>query len=210
MPKKVNWSSQQSSKNILADNKSVQKSFNALWSVANKSPLFLRKPKFVGGAGKNRKRATMVSFGKEIVVPQKTNRCTRRHSIRVMLSAAGAECAAQIKAECQTLRNAMKGERAIAPLLPSIQQGAELLIEQAIVAYSQTIFDRASRMRESLNMHKKVTTGCMQAAIEITNKQIAAATSITPGVIVTTPRKNKAIRKHKMASAVNNKTMQEE
>ena len=200
MGKKRVWSSQQSSKNIQADNKNVQKSFNSMWSVANKSQLFLRKPKFVG-VGKHRKRATMTSFGKDVVVPQKTNKCTRRHPIRVMISAAVAECAIQLKDECETLRNTACGERESAPFLPSIQPGAELLIEQAVVAYTQGVFDKASRMRESLDMHKKVTSGAMQAAVEITNRQIFGATSTGPGIFVPSNLKQKALRSKKNASA---------
>jgi hypothetical protein len=176
-------SSQLSGKNVIAGSKSNSKAYNAMWSVANKAPLFLRKPKYIG-TGKERKRATMVRFGKVVPVPQKTNRCARRHPIRVLISGAAAECADILERENDTLRVDADGEREKAPFLPALQPGAELLLEHAFKAYAQTIFDRANRIREAVNAHKKVTVGSMQAASEITNRYVFASTSMCPGALV--------------------------
>ena len=176
-------SSQLSAKNIVSSAKESQKYYNATWSVARKAPLFLRKPKFVG-TGKNKKRATMIRFGKEVPVPQKTNRCSRRHPVRVLLSAAAAECAETLREENELLRTGAEGEREVAPMLPAIQPGAELLIEHALTAYAQTVFANAVDIKESVKMHKKVTKGCMEAAIEIANRRVFAAAGMTPCVVI--------------------------
>jgi hypothetical protein len=176
-------SAQASGKNMISGSKSSAKAYNSMWSVANKAPLFLRKPKYVG-TGKERKRATMVRFGKVVAVPQKTNRCSRRHPIRVLISGAAAECADILERENDSMRVDADGEREKAPFLPALQAGAELLLEHALKAYTQTIFDRASRIREAINTHKKVTTGSMQAAADITNRYVFASASMCPGAIV--------------------------
>jgi hypothetical protein len=202
MAKKQTPSSQVSGKNLMVGTKANNKAYNAMWSVANKAPLFLRKAKYTG-TGKTRKRATTVRFGKEVVVAQKTNRCTRRHPIRVLMSAATAECAAILKHETDMLRVDADGERESAPFLPALQPGAELLIEHALTAYAQTMFDKATRIRESLNMHKKVTTGSMQAAAEITNRAVFASAGMCPGMVVadSTGGRSRKIRKNTVQEA---------
>jgi hypothetical protein len=187
-------SSQLSAKNVVLSAKESQKYYNATWSVARKAPLFLRKPKLVG-TGKNKKRATMVRFGKEVPVPQKTNRCSRRHPVRVLLSAAAAECAETLREENELLRTGAEGEREVAPMLPAIQPGAELLIEHALTAYAQTVFANAVDIKDSVQAHKKVTKGCMEAAVEIANRRVFDAADMAPGVVISAPPAKRSQKK---------------
>lgn len=179
-------SSKASILNVRGDAKATQRRYNSLWSVANRAPLFLRRPKMIG-TGKSKKRATYKNRrGEEVPIPQKMNRCVPRFPLRVLLSAAAANAAETIKHEAELMHSTddVTGEATVSGGLPDISRGAELAFEHAIVCYAQTAFRNALAIRDSVGAHKKVTVGSMNAAVKILNNQLHSCTSVAPGVFL--------------------------
>ena len=185
------WSAEKSQTQLKSDAAALKRSQNTAWSAAKKAPLFLKKPKFVG-TGKSKKRATMTRFGKEVPVPQRSNRCLRSSTIKVLLSGAAAEAAAVLGQEATALKTEVAGEANVAAALPKLSAGAEIAFEHALVAYAQTMCDAAVRLKNSMNMHEKVSLGCMTAAAEIVNKEVFKTATLAPGRVLVTSSRRKA------------------
>jgi len=167
--------------NTRSDAKTVQKTCNAMWSCTNQAPLFLRRPKVVG-SGKSKRRATYKNKrGEDVPIPQKMNRSFRRFPLRVLVSAATANAASIFASEANAMRIGVKGETNVSGALMQISKGAEVAIEQALVAYAQSAFQNAIALRDSMKLHKKVTAGSMSAATRILNNQLASCTGLSPG-----------------------------
>lgn len=184
MPSSKIWSAEKSAKLLRSDASALQKATNSSWGIAKKTPLFLRKPKYVG-SGKSKKRATMINMhGKQVPVPQRANRCFRSSALKVLLSGAAAEVDALLKSEGESLKTKVNGEAHVAASLPKLSVGAELALEHALVAYTQTVFDAAKRMKDSMKLHGKVSAGCMSAAADIVNKAVFSSSTLAPGQFV--------------------------
>ena len=192
------WSAERSSHQLRSDSATLKKAQNTAWSAAKKAPLFLKKPKFVG-TGKAKKRATMTRFGKEVFVPQRSNRCIRSSTMKVLLSGAAAEAAAVLGKEAKALKTEVAGEANVAAALPKLSVGAEILFEHALVAYCQTICDSAVRLKNSMSIHEKVSLGCVTAAAEIVNKEVFKTATLAPGRILITSRRKAGGKKGKKA-----------
>jgi hypothetical protein len=183
MVKSIVWSAEKSAKNLRADAVALSKATNVAWGVAKKAPVFMRKPKYVG-TGKARKRATMTNrFGKEVPVPQRSNRCVRTAVYKTLLSGAAASANEILKSEGAAFKTDVAGEATVAAALPKLSVGAEIMLEHALSAYSKTAFDAAARIKDSMNMHGKVSMGCMHAACEIVNRSVFSS-GMAPGALV--------------------------
>jgi hypothetical protein len=143
----------------------------------------LRKPKYIG-TGKARKRAMMTNRqGKEVPIPQRANRCVRTAVFKTILSGAAASVNEVLKSEGDAMKTAVQGEASVAASLPKLSVGAEIALEYAISSYTKTIFDAAVRIKDSMNMHNKVSMGCMQSACEIVNSSVFSSSSMNPGAV---------------------------
>ena len=167
---------------IRADVRKSAKAFNSTWGIADKSGLFLKKQKMVG-TGKDRRPATITtSDGKTKLAPRRTNRCLRRHALKVLMSAAVHDAAQSCELENFSMSHEIMGENPRAPALFTISKGATLLVEHALAAYCQSIFKTAISIVDNAGVHQKVTAGAMRAAAEITNTSIQRATAVVPFV----------------------------
>ena len=181
MPKSVVYSAEKSARSLRSDAHALSKSINSCWGVAKKAPIFLRKPKFVG-SGKNKTRMMMKNrFGTEVPIPPRANRCVRSAVYKTLLSGAAANANQILLAEANDINLDVTGELSVAAALPKLSVGAEIMLEHALVAYTKTVFDSAARIKESVNSHAKVSIGCMQAAVEIVNRNVFGSSGIVPG-----------------------------
>ena len=177
------WSAEKSGKSLRQDAIALAKATNTAWAVAKKAPLFLRKSKFVG-SGKSKKRATMTNrFGVEVPVPQRANRCFRTATLKTLLSGAAASVNELLKGEAEAMKTKVTGEASVAASLPKLSIGAEIELEHALAAYTQTIFDAAVQIKDSMSMHSKVSAGCMSAACDIVNKNVFTSSTLAPGAV---------------------------
>ena len=184
MAKAKVFSAEKSAKGIRVDAAKLAKATNIAWSIAKKTPLFLRRPKFIGN-GKSKVRATMVNRnGIEVPIPQRKNRCLRTSTIKTLLSGAAASENALLKEEGEILKTTIDGEFSVAAALPKMSEGAELEFEHALCAFTQSIFDTSVRIKNGMGLHAKVSIGCMLAAAEIVNTDVFASSSLCPGTIV--------------------------
>lgn len=193
------WSAEKSAKSLRQDAATLAKATNTAWGVARKAPLFLRKPKYVG-SGKNKKRVTMMNrFGVEIPTPQRANRCFRTAALQTLLSGAAASVNELLKREAETMKTEISGEASVAASLPKLSVGAEIELEHALSAYTQTIFKAAVQIKESMNIHSKVSAGCMTAACDIVNKDVFASSTLAPGAVCIDV-KRRVVKKKKAAT----------
>jgi len=200
MVKQISWSAEKSAKILRTDAAAISKSTNVAWSCAKKSPLFMRRPKFIG-TGKTRKRATMTNrFGVEVNIPQRANRCVRTAVYKTLLSGGAASANEILQAEGFAFKADVEGEANVAAALPKMSTGAEIMLEHAIGAYTKTIFDVAARVKDSMNMHSKVSMGCMLAACEIVNRSVFSSGLAPATVIFDTAARATKKKKKKVAA----------
>ena len=129
------WSAEKSAHNIRKDAVTLGRATNAVWSNAQNASVLLKKPKTVG-SGKSKKRATMVRGGVEVPIPVKLNRCIRKTAIKALLSSAALSASRLLAREAGKVRQTALGESTVAAALPILSKGAELCLEQALVAYA--------------------------------------------------------------------------
>lgn len=167
--------------NIRNDTRKSARAYNAAWGASEKAPLMLKKQKTVG-TGKDKRPATVTKFGVTKVAPRRTNKCLRKHTLRVLLSSALYDAAETLEAENDLMGFESLGESARAPALYTISKGASMVFEHALIAYTQSVFQSAVQMVENAGYHSKVTQGSMKAAAAIVNNNLTKATSISPYV----------------------------
>lgn len=169
---------QRSMKNLRESAKLSAKKQNVLWTLTKKTPLFLRRAKMDG-----KKRATKKNSKGEIVdVPQKVNRVSRRHPLRLLLSAAAASVAETLADDSSKMHTDTSGET-IHTALPNLSAAAESLLEHALVSYTQSIFSRALAITKHVKKHAKVTGGSVRAAAEIVNGEMESSLSMAGGTL---------------------------
>ena len=167
--------------NMRTDTRKTAKAFNAAWGAAAKSPLFLRRAKYVG-SGKEKRLATITVNGITKPAPRRSNKCLSGHSLKILLSAAIHDANETLAAEGKAMGIDISGEMMRAPALYTISKGASLMMEHALSSYTQSIFDAATRIVDNEGKHQKVTPGSMRAAVEIVNTSLARASSMIPYV----------------------------
>ena len=151
--------------------------YNWTWNAAAKSSMLTKKaPK--GPDGKTIKKYN--TAGKLIV---KTNRLSRPHAYKILLSGASAEAYRIMSAEAATLRRKVDPESAYCPAFPTISDGALLSLEHFCVALCQTYFGRAVSLKNSNKTTQKVTGKMQEMACAAVNEKIFTASSLGPGLV---------------------------
>ena len=153
--------------------KEIKKQTNGVWGVANKAPMFVKKPNPDAKPRYNKKT------GKEIKVVR-TNRLISSQAYLVAASGAAAAVNAQVASEAKKLRVSMDGEKPKVPWLPSYSKGAIALLEQFMCAYAQEAFHYATQIQENLKSHEKVNSEMMRMGFERAHENVFGAS--TPGV----------------------------
>ena len=121
MPKARVWSAEKSHHSC-APTPLRSKAQNIAWSAAKKAPLFLKKPKYVGSGAQDARHYDAIR--QEVPVPQRSNRCIRSSTMKVLLSGAAAGAAAVLGAEAEALKTEVMGEANVAAALPKLSAGA--------------------------------------------------------------------------------------
>ena len=152
--------------------KEVKKQTNAVWGVANKAPMFIKKP------NKEAKKRYHPKTGKEIKVVR-TARLIGSQAYLVASSGAAAAVNSQFEREAKTLRVDMAKEKPKVPWLPSYSRGAIALLEQFLCAYAQEAFHAATQIQDTLKSHEKVNAEMMRIGFERAHANVFAAS--TPG-----------------------------
>jgi len=167
---------------VKTDAKLSKTALDAIWGVAGKASMMVKKPRFTG-KGKSKQLATYKDKnGVERPVACRTLRTLKKNTISTLLSAAFAEVAEITSAEGACAKLAPSGgEIKTAPALPALTKGAILLFEQAVTAYTQSVTLAALEISEGMGIHRKITVGAMAAAAGITNKRITTC-GVTPTI----------------------------
>jgi len=166
----------------------VQRHYSVLWNQADKCPLFRQDvPKVKNDEGEMVHRTYPNT---NIPITERSNRSLSGHTLKTLASGAVAAVNAQLHADATMLRLQHKNGEPLAPedtkypMLPQISVGAGFAIEAAFVAYVQEIFGTALEIQKAHeNKHGKVTAKCCQAAADIVNKRLSAATSFVPETV---------------------------
>ena len=153
--------------------KQVKQQTNAVWGVANKAPMFIKKP------NKDAKKRFHPKTRKEIKVVR-TARLIGSQAYQVASSGAAAAVNAQFEREAKTLRVDMAKEKPKVPWLPSYSRGAIALLEQFLSAYAQEAFYCATQIQDTLKSHEKVNAEMIRIGFERAHANVFGAS--TPGV----------------------------
>lgn len=175
-------------RNVLADQKSiynhkhmsnqVKNNWGVLWQQADRCDLFRQNIK----RQKNDK-GILVAYKKDKNqkdITTRANRVLSGHTLKTLGSGAMAAANAQAYADSQTLRLSVTKEDTKYPMMPTLSVGASYAIEAAFTAYVQEIFATAVAIKDNQKKHTKVTAKCCQAAAEIINRKLSAATGFVP------------------------------
>ena len=166
----------------------TRKATNVLWAAAAQCPLYQKM--------KTQKRdpdtGALIAWPRSKTLPAKdlckrSNRALGNHAIKTIASGAAAAVGADLARQAKTLRCSIKTEYAKYPMLPGISPGAAIQYEAAIVAYAQELFGTAQAMRDVMRpKHTTVRSKCAQAACDVVNAKLNAATGFMPRRVIAT------------------------
>ena len=193
----------------------IKEDTNRAWGNALDCPLF-KKPRIPGKDPKTGKPKPLKPDAKTGVVREtRTNRALGSHTIKTLMSGATAAVGAQMHYDAMALRsdigtkgkNERYAESAKFPMLFPISPGAAMLIDQAFVSFNQEAYSNSRDIRDSLEIHSRLTRRCAQAGMDILTAKLAASTGIVPPHIAgrldpEAERKERVTRKKKPASAL--------
>ena len=142
------------------------------------------------------------------------HRALGSHTIKTLMSGATAAVGAQMHYDAMALRsdigtkgkNERYAESAKFPMLFPISPGAAMLIDQAFVSFNQEAYSNSRDIRDSLEIHSRLTRRCAQAGMDILTAKLAASTGVVPPHIAgrldpEAERKERVTRKKKPAAA---------
>ena len=180
---------QQSAQASLNAAKDIKKATNAVWGLAPKAGMFVKKP------NPDAKPRYSKKSGKEIKVVR-TNRLISSTAYLVAASGAAAAVNAQVAAEAKKLRIDMESEKTRVPWLPRYSKGAIALLEQFLCAYAQEAFYNAKEMQETLGTHEKVSKDMIRVGFERAHANVfgasapgAARVAVVPSYMIPKPPK---------------------
>lgn len=166
----------------------TQRFWGVLWNQADKCQLFRQKVPKVQNADGTWVYRTYPKT--DIPIVDRGNRALSGHTLKTLASGAVATVNAQMHADALTLRLQTKKGDPLAPedtkypMLPTYSVGAAYAIEAAFIAYVQEIFSTALEIQGAHDKtHSKVTAKCCQAAADIVNKRLSAATGFVPETV---------------------------
>jgi len=192
----------------------IKEDTNIAWGNALDCPLF-KKPRLGSKDPKTGKPRPIAPDKHGIVRSTRPNRALSSHTIKALLSGAAAAVAAQQHYDAKVLRcdigtkgkNEDKTETNTYPMLGTISPGALMLYDQQVIAFSQEAFNNAKDIKDTLDIHKKVTRRSAQAGLDILTRKLSASTGVVPPQIVgkldpEIERKERSTRKKKKKPAV--------
>tara|TARA_B110000046_G_C12977239_1_gene391696 strand:- start:275 stop:862 length:588 start_codon:yes stop_codon:yes gene_type:complete len=153
-----------SSKNLRADAAAQRRQINSIFqAAAKKAPMFQKR------TGSEKRYANHVASS---------------HAFKTLSSYAAMSFADQSARESEFLRRAPRGELSRAPAMANMSAGSILMLEQVLVAFAQTAFLRAERLRKAARKHQKPS----RAVISLATKWLVQEVNGTEGVGVAAPR----------------------
>lgn len=164
-----------SSLNLRADAASQRRMVNRIFqAAAKKAPLFQRK------SASGRAYASHAASS---------------HAYKTLSSHASMAFADMLEKDAYFLRSTPKGELSRAPAMASLSAGSILMLEQVLVAFAQTAFLRAERLRKSVRKQKKPSHAVMAMATKWLASEVNAAEGLAvipaPPRLVSKPAKAK-------------------
>lgn len=151
---------------------------NVLWQHAPRCSLYMRMK-----TAKKNKDGKVVPFPDDDngnPMDKRSNRALAGHSIKAFASGAAAAVGADIVAQAKLLGVKVNSEYLKYPVLPGVSPGAAIQYEAAVVAYSQELFGTAIFLKGIRTTQQKVTVKCAQAACDMVNRKLNAATGFMP------------------------------
>lgn len=172
MPSK-SYSYAVSSQNLRADAATQRRQINSIFqAAAKKAPMFKKYS----------------SSGKKYV-----NHMASSHAFKTLSSYAAMSFADQGERESEFLRRAPRGELSRAPAMVNMPAGSMLMLEQVLVAFTQTAFLRAERLRKTARKHEKPSAGGVALATKWLVREInnSEGVGLAAPLVIATRRKKK-------------------
>lgn len=152
--------------NLKLDASESRKGFDALWSDAAHAPIFCRTKTVLGADGK--KKTT-----------RRTSRLISSMAFKVAASGAALHAKATLGNECREVRVSPRSELKRNPWMPSVTDGACMMLEQFICAVAQEAAERAHIYRESAGC-KRLNRTFTQLGWKATVQSVFASTMHAP------------------------------
>ena len=162
-----------------------------LWAQASKAPYFMQKRE-----QRFDKKGNPIPFPldkKKRPITIRSNRALSTNTLKTYASGAAAAVYKMIHEEGDALCCDPPAEESKFPMLPMFPPGASMAIDAAYIAYVQEVFGTAIDIMKGMDKHSKVSSKSMQAAADIVNGKISAATGfLPPSVTIRKERKSTA------------------
>ena len=164
--------------NILSAHHKNNRVFDSVWNLAHKAPIFCKKPRLVKYTNKKTKKTEDRKIMSAI-------RITSSHKYSTLASASFARHARSVGVMCDALRADHELEDSRAPALPRISPGFKMLLDQAMIAYTQNVISRAKLLQEGMQRqtkHKKITFRAVDVAAKAVDRDILGPAGLATGI----------------------------
>lgn len=157
----------ESSSNILANAKGVQKNLNGAWNCAARCPMFCRIKEKVLSDGTKKKL-------------YRSARLVSAHAIKIAATGAAMNAQQTLGLECQHLRMDVMHESSRAPWMPTVSPGARFALEHFLCALAQEAALKADIIRGGSGSSQRVSQKHMAAAWDMVFEDVFATTTFMP------------------------------
>jgi len=179
--------------NVLGAHHKNNKTFDNVWNLAPKAPMFCKKPRVV----KYKNRRTGKTEDRKIA---STIRISSSHKYSTLVSAAFARHARSVGIMCDALRSEHDLEDPRAPALPRISPGFKLLLDQTMIAFVQNTIEKAKLLQEGMarqTKHRKITAKAVGVAARAVDRDILGPAGLATGITFVPKMPSKVSKKGK-------------
>lgn len=190
-PKKIkNVAAQKSTAAWIRNAKLEQKTYSAIWNLAEKSPVYSKKVELESGK-----------------VIRRKSRLISNHAFNTAVSGSHAMRMQQTNKFLETYGKHAHPESASQPATMKIREGAKLIIERALCYFVQRAITRAKGVKESCNKHKRLNRKLVEMAFKNVKSEAFAGKVPSGSTFVLSAPSNK---KRKGKKITNEKMVQSE
>ncbi len=170
---------------------------NSTWRAATKAPMFLRsfdvklspsEEKLLLLEGNSKEARAKLLKAKRSRAKMRRNRCISRRSFMLATAGAGAHAKSALMADASSLRVGIEKFPKSTPWAPRLSAGAQLLIEQFLIAYAQHCFRIAVDSKEALKSGtSRVSAALMASSFDSAHDHIFETTLPVAKTVVVFP-----------------------
>lgn len=168
--------------NLKLDSMESRKGFDAMWNDAAHAPIFCRSKKVPGSDGKMK-------------TVRRTARLISSMAFKIAASGAALNAKAVLGKECSEVRVTPRSELSHNPWLPSVTDGACIMLEQFVAAVAQEAAERAHVYREGCGTAMRLNRAYAKMGWDATVQSVFASSMPVPRAVFILPADKKTKNK---------------